>query len=395
MALRRKLGMQALAVIGIAALGLTACGSSKKSTTTNTTTSGSGSGSGGGSTLKLGFFGALTGSDAQLGINILDGEKLAVQQYLANNPSAKVSIDQFDSQGNPSQANNGATKLIGDKVVAVIGPAFSGESAAADPIFESASIPNVSASATAVALATHGWKFFHRVLANDGVQGPADADYLAKTLHLTKVAVIDDNSTYGAGLATAVKTKLATDGATLAMSDHVDPNGADYGSTVNRVVSSGAAGVFYGGYYDAAGRLVKQLRAAGYKGVFMSGDGSEDSRFVTDAGGAPAEGSYLSCPCADETHNPAAASFVSAYQAAFGTTPAIYSAEAYDATNFVLAAIKAGDTTGSAINTYLASNSWSGLTKTIKFQSNGNVTASVIYIYKVESGKIVQIATSS
>jgi branched-chain amino acid transport system substrate-binding protein len=394
MALRGKLGMQALAVIGIAALSLTACGSSKKASTTNTT-AGSTPAGGGGTTLKIGFFGALTGANAALGINIENGEKLAIQQYNATNPSVKVTLDPFDSQGDPSQANNGATKLIGDKVVAVIGPAFSGESAAADPIFEQAQIPNVSASATATKLATAGLKYFHRVLANDSVQGPADADYLVKVLHQTKVAVVDDNSTYGAGLASAVKAQLTVDGVAPAVTDHVSPTGADYGSTVNKVVASNANAIFFGGYYDAAGRLVKQLRAAGFKGTFLSGDGSEDSRFVTDAGGAPAEGSFLSCPCADETHNPAAQSFVTAYQAAFGVAPAIYSAEAFDATNFVLAAIKAGDTTGPAINTYLASNTWAGLTKTVKFLPNGNVSASVIYIYKVESGKIVQIGTST
>lgn len=394
MAFRRKLGIQALAVIGIAALSLTACGSSKKSTT-NTTAASTGSGGGGGTTLKIGFFGALTGPDAQLGINIENGEKLAIQQYNASNPSVKVSLDPFDSQGDPSQANNGATKLIGDKVVAVIGPAFSGESAAADPIFETAQIPNVSASATAVKLSTAGRKYFHRVLADDAVQGPADADYLVKTLHQTKVAVVDDNSTYGAGLASSVKAQLTTDGATISVTDHVAPTGADYGSTVNKVVASNATAIFFGGYYDAAGRLVKQLRSAGFKGTFMSGDGSEDARFVTDAGGAPAEGSILSCPCADETHNPAAQSFVTAYQAAFGTAPAIYSAEAFDATNMVLAAIKAGNTTGSTINNWLTTNSYTGLTKTVKFESNGNVATGLIYEYKVESGKIVQIATST
>ena len=187
------------------ALGLSACGSSSK---TSAPDDGRGRGrrrprrtTSGGSALKLGFFGALTGANAQLGINIQNGEKLAVAQYNATNPANPVTLDPFDSQGDPSQANNGATKLIGDKVVAVIGPAFSGESAAADPIFEAAQIPNVSASATNVKLAQNGWKFFHRVLADDSLQGPGDADYLVKTVGAKNIAVIDDNSTYGAGLA--------------------------------------------------------------------------------------------------------------------------------------------------------------------------------------------------
>ena len=387
----RPVGRRAAALVAVASLGLAACSSSSKTSSGN-----SGSSTGGSAgTLKLGFFGALTGANAQLGINIENGEKLAVAQYNATNPKNKVTIDAFDSQGDPSQANNGATKLINDKVVAVLGPAFSGESAAADPIFESAQIPNVSASATNVKLAQNGWKYFHRVLADDSLQGPADADYLVKTLKHTNVAVIDDNSTYGLGLADAVRGQITKDGGKDVLDDHVDPNGADYGSTVNKIVASNAQAVFYGGYYDAAGRLIKQLRAAGYKGDFMSGDGSEDDRFISDAGGAPAEGAYLSCACADVTNEASAASFVSAYKQMFNAPPAIYSAEGYDATNFMLAAIKAGNTTPVAVNKYLADNTWQGVTKDIKFLPNGNIAGGTIYVYKVENGKIVQIGTTS
>jgi branched-chain amino acid transport system substrate-binding protein len=364
---------------------LAACGSSKPSTTTGTT---SPSGSAG---VKIGFFGALTGSNAQLGINILDGEKLAVQQYNAT-ATTKVTIDQFDSQGAPAQANNGAAKLINDKVVAVIGPAFSGESKVADPIFEQAGIVNVSASATNVTLAQHGYKYFHRVLAADDAQGKGDADYLTNVLHQTTVAVIDDSSTYGEGLASVVRSTL---GSKVVLSDHIAPAGLDYGTTVNNIKAKNPGAVFFGGYYDAAGRLVNQLRAKGYTGKFMSGDGSEDQKFVSDAGGAPAENGFLSCPCADASKIAGAQAFVTAYTAAFGTAPAIYSGEAYDATNFVLAAIKSGATTSAAINSYLASNSYTGITKTVQFQADGNVSGGTIYMYQVQSGKIVQIGTTS
>ena len=407
MVFRQPARTRALAAIGVvAALGLAACSSSSKSSTSSNTTASGGGGStattasGGGAassgtTLKLGFFGALTGANAQLGINIEDGEKLAVSQYNATNPSVKVTVDPFDSQGSPAQANNGATKLINDKVVAVIGPAFSGESAAADPIFEAASVPNVSASATNVKLAQHGFKFFHRALAADDAQGKGDADYLVKTLNLKTLAVIDDSSVYGKGLADVLRTNVSSNGGQIVLNDHIDPNGADYGSTVNKIVAAKPAGVFFGGYYDAAGRLINQLRSAGYKGQFMSGDGSEDSHFIKDAGGAPAAGAYLSCACADATKLPGAQAFVSAYRAAYGTPPAIYSGEAYDATNFILAAIKSGATTPSAINSYLQSNSDNGVTKTMKFEPDGNVSGGTIYVYQVKNGQIVQIGTTS
>lgn len=381
-----------MALLAVAALTVTACSSSKKASTSSGATAPVANATG---ALKLGFFGALTGPNAQLGINIENGEKLAIAQYNATNPKYPVTVDAFDSQGDPSQANNGATKLIGDKVVAVLGPAFSGESAAADPIFESAQIPNITASATNVKLAQNGWKFFHRALADDSFQGKGDADYLVKNLGAKNVAVIDDNSTYGAGLAGYVASTVKSDGANVAVTDHVDPKGSDYGSTVNKIVAANADAVFFGGYYDAAGRLVAQLKKAGFKGQFMSGDGSEDAHFITDAGGAPAEGAYLSCACADETQNSAAQSFVTAYNNMFHTPPAIYSAEAYDATGFLLAAIKSGATTPIAINNYLASNSYQGITKTLKFLSDGNVSGGTVYMYKVQGGKIVEIGTTN
>jgi branched-chain amino acid transport system substrate-binding protein len=388
----------------VTGLALAACSSSSKTTTPPTTsssgaatptTASSGTGSSGATSVKIGFFGALTGADAQLGINIENGVKLAISQYNAASPSVKVTLDAFDSQGDPSQASNGAQKLISDKDVAVIGPAFSGESEVADPIFEQAQIPNVSASATATDLAQKGRKYFHRVVADDSAQGPADADYLVKTKGATTVAVIDDSSSYGEGLGDSVRATLKTNGGKDVLDDHIDPKGSDYGATVNKVLAAKPGAVFFGGYYDAAGRLVNQLRAKGYTGLFMSGDGSEDARFVSDAGGSPAEGAFLSCACADTTNNPNAQSFNAAYRAQFGSAPAIYSAEAFDATNSVLAAIKAGNTTGPTINTYLATISYQGITKTIKFQPDGNIFGSTIYIYEVKSGKIVQIGTST
>jgi branched-chain amino acid transport system substrate-binding protein len=376
-----------LALVAVAALGLAACSSHKKAA------SGAAGRPGG---LQLGFLGALTGPNAQLGIDVLDSERLAVSQYNATKPGHTVTVDQFDSQGDPSQADTGASKLIHDKVVAVIGPGFSDESKAADPVFERARIPNVSASATATALAQNGWKYFHRVLVDESRQGPADANYLVKTLGNKSVAVVDDNSTYGAGLASAFAAQVTNAGGSIAVTGHLDPNGEDYVTSVDKVTSSHADAVFFGGYYDAAGRLIHQLRTAGFEGTFMSGDGSEDEGFISDAGGATyADGAYLSCPCADETSNPSAQSFVSAYTSMFGVAPAIYSAEAYDATNFVLAAIKAGNTTPTAINDYLSSNSFEGVTKTIKFLPDGNVTGGTIYMYKVENGKIVETTSAS
>jgi len=381
-------GAAALAAV---ALVLGACSSSKKKVATTGGTTGGATNAAG---VKIGFFGALTGPNSpQLGINERNGVKLAVDQHNKKSGATQVSLVEYDSQGDPAQAPQLAQKAVSDKVVAIVGPAFSGESKVADPIFEQAGIPNVTASATNATLQTHGFKYFHRGLANDDAQAPADAKFLVKKLNAKKIAVIDDASDYGKGLADGVRKALSGLGATAvvgATAESIDPKAQDFSSTVNKINAAKPDAIFYGGYYADSGRLLKQLRDAGVKVPFESGDGSEDQKIV-DVGGQATEGAYLTCACADPTTDPKAASFVTGYKSAFNGNPAIYSAEAYDVANFILAAVESGATTGAAINTYLNTNSYTGITKTLKFDSTGEVTGGSIYEYQVKSQKVTQL----
>ena len=383
--------VRAVAVISVLALAA-ACSSSKKTTnaSTATTTAGtSASGGGAATSVKIGFFGALTGANAQLGINEYNGEKLAVDQYNAKKPATAVTLVKYDSQGDPAQAPQLAQKVITDKAVAVVGPAFSGESKAADPIFEQAGIVNITASATNPALATNGWKYFHRAVGNDNSQGPAAAQYIEKKLKAKTVAVIDDNEEYSLGIADIVRSTLKADGVTVAVSDHIDKNAQDYSATVNKIKPANVDAIFYGGYYSEGGRFLKQLRDAGINVPWVSDDGAEDPKLIDSAGASAAEGALMTCPCGDITTNPAAAAFVSGYTASAGSAPGTYSAEAYDATNVILQAIAAGKTTSKDINDYLSTVSYTGLTKTLKFDSKGEVASNTIYVYEVKGGKVV------
>src|SRR5262245_56384919 len=173
-----------------------------------------GSGGGGGGNcpdgMKIGFFGALTGDAANLGINIKNGAELAIDQWNDDNPDCQITLEDFDSQGAPEQAPALAQQAVEDEdVVAIVGPAFSGESRQANPLFDEAGLPIVTASATGVDLSEQGWKIFHRALANDGAQGPAVGNYILNELNATKVAVIDDASEYGKGLADIVNSTLS------------------------------------------------------------------------------------------------------------------------------------------------------------------------------------------
>lgn len=354
-----------------------ACGSS----------SSTGSGSGGGA-VKVGFFGALTGNNSpQLGISIDNGVKLAVQQYNAKGQGPKVALVQYDSQGDPAQAPQLAQKVITDHTVALVGPAFSGESKVADPIFQQGRIVNVTPSATSPTLASHGWTYWHRAVGNDNSQGPAAAGYIVNKLNDRRVAVIDDNSEYGKGIADIVASTLPRSGATVAVRDHIDPKATDYSATVNAINAGNVDAVFYGGYYQQAGPLVKQLRDAGNKATFVSDDGTNDPGFAAAAGPAAA-GSYVTCSCVPTPSTPAGQAFATAYQSAAGTAPGTYSAQGYDAANFILAAIRAGHTTGKAINSYLARHSYDGVIGTLKFNPQGDINAPPIEAYQVQNGSL-------
>lgn len=334
--------------------------------------------------MKIGFFGALTGDAANLGINIRNGAKLAINQWNKDNPDCKVTLAEFDSQGDPTQAPGLAQKAAEDKkIVAIVGPAFSGESAQANPLFNEAGLPLVTASATNPDLAKQSFSVFHRALANDSAQGPAVGKYILDTLKGKKVAVIDDASEYGKGLADIVRKTIKDGGATVATSESIDPKADDYSATVNKIVADKPDTVFYGGYYREAGLLVKQLRDAGVDAKFVSGDGSLDPGFVKNAGASAADGAVITCPCA-----PSPADFTSAYKDAFSKDPGTYSPEAYDSTNIILQAIKHGKYDRKSINTYISGINYKGITKDFKFDKTGEVEAITIYAYPVADGKI-------
>jgi branched-chain amino acid transport system substrate-binding protein len=382
-----------LAVAGVLALGAAACG--------NDSNSGSGGGTGGtagggGGEVTLGFMGAQTGDNAQLGINISNGAKLAIEQHNAKSGVTKVTLKIYDTAGEEAQGNSQAKKAAQDKVAGVIGPAFSGESKTGVPVLEEAGIPNISPSATAVSLAQNGWKTWHRVLANDDTQGPGLADFMSKKLNVKTAAVLDDQSEYGKGLADAVRKQLGTDGVTVKVNDSIDPKASDYSSTVNKVKPANVDAVFFGGYYAAAGKLVKQLRDGGVTTAkFLSGDGTLDQKFV-DGGGQAADGAYLTCTCSSAvgSTDPAVQKFAADYKAKYNADPATYSAEGFDAANAFLMAIDAGKTTPADILSYINTIDFKGVSKQIKFESSGELSGKLLFVNQVKDGKLAFLGST-
>jgi branched-chain amino acid transport system substrate-binding protein len=347
-----------------------------------------GGGGGAGCGKAIGFFGALTGSAANLGINIRDGAKLAVDQYNKANPDCTVTLKNFDSEGSEDKAPAIATQVINDEsVIGVVGPAFSGETDATGDAFNEAGLPTITASATRPSLADQGWKTFHRILGNDASQGPSAGNYIKNVLKGQKVFIIQDGSAYGTGLADEVEKIAGAAGG----KDQVAADGqqTDFSASVTKVKSSGADVVFYGGYYQNAGLLVKQLREAGVKATFVAGDGVKDEGFIKAAGDAAAEGAVLTCPCLPPEK--VEGSFFQDYKTAVGKEPGTYSAEAFDAANVFLAGVKAGKGSREDMQSFIGTYDAKGITKQVKFDDKGEVAKEniVIWAYIVKGGKIV------
>ena len=335
---------------------------------------------------SIGFFGALTGDAANLGINIKRGVELAVEQWNTANANCKVTLKDYDSQGDPQKAPALADQAIADKaILGIVGPAFSGESKAVNPKFDSAVLPIITPSATNPDLSKNGWKIFHRMLATDAKQGPDVANYIKDTLKATSVFVIDDQSEYGKGIADQVRKTL---GALATGTDSIDPKASDYSGAVTKVKAANPSVVFYGGYYNEAGKLVKQLVDGGVKSTFVSGDGTMDPGYIK-AGGPATNNTYVSCPCNINGNE----AFLKAYKAKFNDEPRTYGAEAYDAANSFFAAFAAGKLDRASINTFLATYTAVGASRNIKWDANGEVQEYPTFIFKSDGKTLTKTAT--
>ena len=354
----------------LAAVALTACGSS--ATPTNgaapklpRATSG----------YQLVFLGDMSQTAQVVGI------KMALADYAKQHADGpKVSVLFEDSTGDPVEAAPLAYAIKDDPtVLGVIGPTYSGESAAVNPIFNRAGLPEVSASATNATLTRTGWSTFHRLVANDAAQGAAGAAYIKKA-GKKRAFLMDDSEAYGTGLVGYVRDGL---GRLVVGTASVNVGDRDFADTVAKVQAADADAVYYGGYYDEAGPLVKQLRDAGWTGLFVSGDGVEDARFVKLAGAA-ADGAVLT-----NGAGPAPADFATKFAAvADGEAPGRNSTQAYDATTILLQGILAGNTTRAKLQSYVTSYHGTGVSGPISFDANGDINGSVVWAYHVHDGQL-------
>lgn len=330
------------------------------------------------STVTISMAGALTGPNAALGINIRNGVQLAIDEHNAANPDCQVQLSATDTEGDPQKATQVIPSMIADEnVIALLGPAFSGESKAVMQSLMDAGLLSLTASATNPDLTGQGWTNFFRGLANDAVQGPSVAEYMMNTLGFDSICVVQDDSDYGVGLAEQITTTLG-DAANEDCSVKVKTGDKDFTAAVTAISGSDADAVFFAGYYAEAAPLARQLAESDFEGAFVAADGANDPQFVEQAGSAATD-AYLSCPC-----GPAPDEFATAYTEAFDQAPGVYSVEAYDLATIILSGIDSGVSDRAGMIDYVRNYDGQGLARHYKWDANGELASALIWIYQVK-----------
>ncbi len=345
--------------------------------------------------VKIGHAGPLTGGIAHLGKDNENGARLAVEEANGKNITIGGKKIRFELQGEDDQADPKlgptiAQKFADAKVAGVVGHLNSGVTIPASAVYNQAGLPMVSGSATNPKLTEQGFKNVFRLVARDDQQGPAVAQYL-QSMKVKKVAVVDDATAYGEGLANEVEKTLKASGVQIVAREKTNDKATDFKAILTKMKGRGPDAVFYGGMDATGGPMLKQARDLGIKAVFSFGDGACTDTMKQLAGDAVAEG--LICSQAGLPVVAASKNFLDAYKAKFNTDPIIYAPFTYDAANLLIAAMQKADSVEPAkYLPELQKISYTGATGPIAFDEKGDRKNAEVTIFTMKGGKLEPVA---
>lgn len=349
--------------------------------------------------LKIGFIGMLAGKYQNYGIDAKNGAQLAIDQINSaggvqyQGTAYTFQLDPVDDNADATQGAQNAQKLVDDQVVAVIGGIFSTATIAESKIFNDNGIAQISPSATNPKYTAQGFKTAFRVIGNDTAQGKTDADFTVKTLGCKNVAILDDKSTYGQGLADSVNTSIPSAGGKIVAREHLDATASDFTAQLTTIKGKHPDAIFYGGYSAQAGPLTSQARKLGIKVPFVMGDGCEDSDY-TKLAGADADGNFASNGGPAQNLMSGFTDFNTKFKAKYSQDVFQYAPQAFDAANIIMSAVKTAGGGGgdvkaaraAILGAVAATKDYKGLVQSYTFDSKGDITTSIFTVYKVESG---------
>ena len=343
--------------------------------------------------VKLGFAGPLTGPVSHLGKDEQYGAQLALDDANAKGvvlggQKVRFELMPEDDQADPRTATTVAQRLVDAGVKGVVGHVTSGASIPASRIYEQAGVPSITPSATSPKLTQQKFKTTYRVIANDMQQGAAMARFATEALKAKRIAVIDDRTAYGQGLADALVDNLKRLGVTPVGREFTNDKATDFSAILTRLKAAKPDAIFYGGMDAQGAPLLRQMKQLGIDAKYLGGDGVCTTEMIKLAG--PAINADVFCTQAGIPMDkmPAGKSFNERFLKRFNTPVQLYAPYSYDAASALIEAMKLADSADPARYLPLLQKvSFKGVTGTVAFDASGDIREGGVALYQHQSGK--------
>ena len=350
--------------------------------------------------VRIGHAGPLTGNIAHLGKDTENGVRMAIDEANAKGISiggkkAKFVMVSEDDAAEPRQATLVAQKLVDGKIQGLIGHVNSGTTIPASKIYHDAGVPQISPSATNPKYTQQGYQNAFRVVANDAQLGSVMGRYAAQTLKLKNVAVVDDRSAYGQGLADEFLKSAKANGINIVSRQFTTDKSTDFSAILTAIKAKQPDAIFFGGIDAVGGPMLRQMKQLGISAKFMGGDGVCSEQMPVLAGEGLIDDVVL---CSEpggieDAQKKVMEDFRAAFRKKYNGNVQIYSPYAYDATWLMITAMqKAGSSDPAKYLPVMASSKYQGVTGLIEFDAKGDVKNSALTLYTFRNKQRVQLA---
>lgn len=345
--------------------------------------------------VKIGHVAPMSGAQAHYGKDNENGVRMAIEDLNAQNISIggkkiKFEIAAEDDAADPKQGTAAAQKLCDAKVNGVVGHLNSGTTIPASKVYHDCGIPHITGAATNPDLTKPGYKTTYRIIANDNALGAALAFYAADALKLKNVAVIDDRTAYGQGVAEVFKKTAEAKGMKVVDQQFTNDKATDFMAILTAIKAKKPDAIFYGGMDAQAGAMLRQMDQLGLTNVkFFGGDGICTNEIVKIAAGAKSLGNVV---CAEGGSSiakmPGGTEWKKRYDAKFPGQFQIYSPYTYDATFVLVDAMKRANSTDPKVYTpEIIKTNLKGVTANIAFEPNGELKNPAVTLSVYKDGK--------
>ena len=352
--------------------------------------------------VKIGHVGPISGNNAYIGKDSENGAKVAIDELNAKGliiggKKIKFELQGEDDAGDPKQGTAAAQKLVDAKVSGVVGHINSGTTIPASKIYLDGGIPQISPAATNPKYTHQGFKTAFRVVANDGQLGGTLGRYAVQIGKAKRIAVIDDRTAYGQGIAEefakGVKGK-ASGQAEIVAQEYTNDKATDFSAILTKIKAQNPDLIFFGGIVPVAAPMLRQMKQLGINAKFMGGDGICTDELIKLAGDSISDGQVVCAEAGgvEENQKSGMDAFRASYKKKFGADVQLYAPYAYDAVMVMAESMKKANSSDTAkYLPELAKINYKGITGKIAFDANGDIKDGALTLFTYKNSKRVQL----